>query len=47
MKGSVIRQPRAGDHAERSRMRAALWPETPAEGHAREVAAFLTGDLSG
>ncbi len=43
----IIRPPRADDLAEWTRLRAALWPETPAEGHAAEVAAFLTGDLTG
>jgi aminoglycoside 6'-N-acetyltransferase I len=28
-------------------MRAALWPETSAESHAEEIAAFLSGDLAG
>jgi GNAT superfamily N-acetyltransferase len=43
----VIRRPQAGDQAEWSRMRAALWPDSPAEEHAGEVAAFLSGDLTG
>src|SRR5262245_48552952 len=43
----VVRQPRAEDLAEWSRMRAALWPETPAGSHAKEIAAFLSGELTG
>ncbi len=43
----MVRPPRADDHAEWSRMRSALWPETPSEGHAGEAAAFLTGNLAG
>jgi aminoglycoside 6'-N-acetyltransferase I len=44
---TVVRRPRAGDRAEWTRMRVALWRETSAEAHAGEVAAFLTGDLTG
>jgi GNAT superfamily N-acetyltransferase len=43
----VVRRPRAEDSAEWARMRVALWPETSAEAHAGEVAAFLTGNLTG
>lgn len=43
----VLRRPMAEDLPEWSRMRTALWPETPAESHAEEIAAFLTGDLAG
>jgi aminoglycoside 6'-N-acetyltransferase I len=43
----AIRPAGAGDHAEWTRLRAALRPEDPADGHAREVAAFLTGNLAG
>jgi aminoglycoside 6'-N-acetyltransferase I len=43
----VIRQPNPADLPEWSRMRGVLWPETSAEGHAEEVAAFLSGDLTG
>ena len=45
--GVVIRPPKAEDLPEWSRMRAALWPDAPAESHAEEVAAFLSGDLTG
>src|SRR5262245_55974633 len=44
---TVVRRPRAEDRAEWARMRVALWPETSAESHAEEVAAFLTGTLTG
>src|SRR5262249_42820999 len=43
----VVRSPRAEDLAEWSRLRTALWPETSAESHAEEIAAFLTGKLAG
>jgi aminoglycoside 6'-N-acetyltransferase I len=43
----VIRPPYPDDRAEWTRMRAALWPENPAETHAEEIAAFLTGNLTG
>jgi GNAT superfamily N-acetyltransferase len=43
----VVRQPAAGDEAEWTRMRVALWPEIPAADHAAEVAAYLGGDLAG
>jgi hypothetical protein len=39
----VVRRPRAEDLAKWTRMRAALWPES----HAGEIAAFLTGNLTG
>lgn len=42
-----IRSPRVEDHAEWMRMRMALWPETSAERHAEEIAAFLSGNLTG
>jgi aminoglycoside 6'-N-acetyltransferase I len=44
---TVIRHPKGEDQAEWSRMRAALWPDTSAESHAEEIAAFLTGELTG
>jgi aminoglycoside 6'-N-acetyltransferase I len=43
----VVRQPTAADLPEWSRMRSVLWPEPPAESHAEEIAAFLSGDLAG
>lgn len=43
----VVRKPNPADLLEWSRMRAALWPETSAKGHAEETAAFLSGDLAG
>lgn len=43
----VILQPNAEDQFEWSRMRAAFWPETSAEGHAGEIAALVSGQLSG
>jgi aminoglycoside 6'-N-acetyltransferase I len=45
--GIAVRQPGAEDHAEWTRLRAALWPDCPAESHAEEVAAFLSGNLTG
>jgi GNAT superfamily N-acetyltransferase len=44
---SVIRYPQAEDRAEWTRMRAALWPESSAQAHAEEIAAFLSGNLTG
>ena len=44
---AVVRRPGAEGRAEWTRMRLALWPETSAETHAEEVAAFLTGNLTG
>src|SRR5215472_11218777 len=44
---TVVRPPQAEDRAEWTRMRGALWPESPAETHAEEVTAFLTGNLAG
>jgi len=44
---TIVRQPHAEDRGEWLRMRRALWPETSAEGHAEEIDAFLTGDLTG
>jgi aminoglycoside 6'-N-acetyltransferase I len=43
----VVRQPRAEDREEWTRMRTALWPESSAESHAEEIAAFLSGQLTG
>jgi aminoglycoside 6'-N-acetyltransferase I len=43
----VVRHPQPEDCAEWTRMRAALWPESSAESHAYEIAAFLTGNLTG
>jgi aminoglycoside 6'-N-acetyltransferase I len=44
---TVVRPPQAEDRAEWTRMRAALWPECSPESHAEEIAAFLTGNLTG
>jgi GNAT superfamily N-acetyltransferase len=44
---TAIRHPQAEDRAEWTRMRAALWPESSAETHTEEIAAFLTGNLTG
>src|SRR3954447_2742326 len=43
----AVRHPQAADRAEWTRMRVALWPECSAEDHASEIAAFLTGNLTG
>jgi aminoglycoside 6'-N-acetyltransferase I len=43
----VVRHPQAEDRAEWTRMRLALWPESSAASHAEEIAAFLTGNLTG
>jgi GNAT superfamily N-acetyltransferase/gamma-glutamylcyclotransferase (GGCT)/AIG2-like uncharacterized protein YtfP len=43
----LVRPPRAEDRAEWTRMRALLWPETAAATHDEEIAAFLTGNLTG
>jgi GNAT superfamily N-acetyltransferase len=43
----LVRHPRAEDRSEWLRMRAALWPESSADSHVEEVAAFLSGDLTG
>jgi GNAT superfamily N-acetyltransferase len=40
---TVVRHPQAEDRDEWTRMRGALWPDSPAE----EVAAYLAGNLSG
>jgi GNAT superfamily N-acetyltransferase len=47
MKTILVRPARAEDQPEWLRLRAALWPDTPAEAHAQEISAFLTGNLSG
>ena len=43
----VVRRPQIEDHTEWTRMRVALWPECTPEGHAQEIAAYLTGNLTG
>jgi GNAT superfamily N-acetyltransferase len=43
----LIRPPHSDDQAEWTRLRAALWPDSPAQTHADEIAAFLTGHLTG
>jgi aminoglycoside 6'-N-acetyltransferase I len=43
----VVRHAQAEDRAEWTRMRGALWPESSAANHAEEIAAFLTGNLTG
>jgi len=43
----LIRHPQAEDYSDWTRMREALWPETSVESHAEEIAAFLTGNLTG
>jgi aminoglycoside 6'-N-acetyltransferase I len=42
-----VRRAVAEDLVEWSRMRAALWPESPPSDHKAEIAAFLSGDLAG
>jgi GNAT superfamily N-acetyltransferase len=44
---TLVRPPQAEDRAEWTRLRTALWPENPAESHAEEITAFLTGNLTG
>jgi GNAT superfamily N-acetyltransferase len=44
---TLVRPPQAEDRDEWTRMRAALWPESSAESHAEEIAALLTGNLTG
>src|SRR6516225_2636367 len=43
----AVRRPQAEDQAEWLRMRSALWPDSSSESHAGEIAAFLTGSLTG
>jgi hypothetical protein len=43
----VVRRPGSEDRAEWTRRRVALWPETSAQTHAEEVAAFLSENLTG
>jgi aminoglycoside 6'-N-acetyltransferase I len=43
----LVRPVCAEDQPEWLRLRAALWPDTPAEDHTKEISAFLTGNLSG
>ncbi len=43
----IVRHPQAEDCAEWTRMRSALWPDASAESHAEEIAAYLTGNLTG
>jgi GNAT superfamily N-acetyltransferase len=47
MQSILVRPARTEDQPEWLRLRAALWPATPAEDHAQEISAFLTGNLSG
>jgi len=46
MREFEIRLARAGDALELSRLRAALWPESSVEEHARELDAILTGKMA-
>jgi aminoglycoside 6'-N-acetyltransferase I len=46
MSAVLIRPARASDCSEISRMRAALWPESSAEEHARELQPILEGTAS-
>ena len=43
----AVRRLRPEDHAEWTRLRTALWPESSAASHKEEIAAFLTGNLAG
>jgi aminoglycoside 6'-N-acetyltransferase I len=43
----IVRHPEDEDQAEWLRMRSALWPDDSSESHAEEIAAFLTGNLTG
>jgi aminoglycoside 6'-N-acetyltransferase I len=42
-----VRMARPGDLQELARLRAALWPESSAEGHAQELVAILDGQAPG
>jgi GNAT superfamily N-acetyltransferase len=43
----IVRPAQSEDREEWTRMRATLWPDSSAESHAEEIAAFLSGDLTG